>query len=122
MKVARLTFALLLVSLMAAPVLAQAQGGGGRCGGGGGFMMGGGTATALDGLVRAAKRLDGITDEQKSKVDAVAKDYAAQFKALRDKSQAVLTEQQKTDLAAARKAIQDAAPEDRARSLPRFAT
>ena len=85
MKVARLTFALLLVSLMAAR-FGPGPGGGGRRGGGGGFMMGGGTATALDGLVRAAKRLDGITDEQKSQVHAVAKDYAAQFKALRDKS------------------------------------
>ena len=120
MKVAKLTFALLLVALMAAPVLAQGGGGGGggggRCGGGGGgggFMMGGGTATALDGLVRAVKRLDGITDDQKSKVDDLAKEYAPKFKALRDKSEAVLTDQQKTDLAAARKAIQDAAPADR---------
>ena len=73
-------------------------------------MMGGGTATALDGLVRAVKRLDGITDNQKSKVDDLAKEYAPKFKALRDKSEAVLTDQQKTDLAAARKAIGDPPP------------
>ena len=94
MKVARLTFALLLVSLMAAPVLAQAQGGGGRRGGGGGgFMMGGGTASALDRTGQGREEAQQDTNSEKSKVNAVAKDYAAQFKALHDKSQAVLAKE-----------------------------
>ncbi len=113
MKVARLAFALAVVCLMAGSVLAQTEGdnqGGGRGGrggrGAGGF--GGDAVGMFERLSTAVQKLD-LTADQKEKFEALKKDYAPKFKAIREKSDKILTDDQK----AAIKAAREAKPEDR---------
>ncbi len=109
MKVAKLVFALLLVCLMT--TLAQAQGRQGR-GQGGGFNMTSGTAQ-LNRLIAAVKRLDGITDDQKTQADALAKEYASAFKDLDAKREKIYTPEQIAARDEAMKKVQDAQGADR---------
>jgi Spy/CpxP family protein refolding chaperone len=99
MKVARLAFALFLVSLMAGSVLAQPPGDssdGGRGPGGrrpGGFGGPWGGFSPYERLTDAVKKLD-LTAEQKEKVDALKKEYAPKVKALREKMESLRKESQ----------------------------
>ena len=96
MKVVRLTLALALVSLMAGLVLAQTpserpagpRGPGGR--GPGGFG-GPGAFSPFERMTDAVKKLD-LTPEQTAKFEALKKEYAPKFKALREKMESVMKE------------------------------
>lgn len=115
MKVARLVFALALVSFLAGSVLAQDStdqpnrrpGGGGRGRGQGGF--GGGDAAAMfDRFTAAVEKLD-LTSGEKEKFEPLKKDYAPKFKAIQEKADKIRTEDQK----AAIKKLREAKPEER---------
>ncbi len=109
MKVARLTFALVLVSLMAGLVLAQdtqQQPGRGRGRGRGGF--GGGDAAGMfERLTTAVQKLD-LTAEQKGKIEALKTEYGPKLKAIHEKAENILTAEQKTARDEAMKAARDA--------------
>ena len=114
MKVARLTIALVSVSLMAALALAQdstqppQRGGRGR----GGFGGPGGVAAGFERLSEAVKKLD-LTTDQKDKLEALKKEYTPKFKALRDKAEKILTDDQKKARDEATKAAREATGADR---------
>jgi len=109
MKVARLTFAWLLVSLMAGSALAQppAGRGSGRGRGPGGFGGGG-----FERLTDAVSKMD-LSADQKDKLETLKKEYAPKFKALREKSEKILTDDQKKARDEAMKAAREAKPDDR---------
>jgi len=114
MKVAKLTFALVVVALMAGSALAQnpdqpRQGRGGR--GPGGFG-GGDPAGMFERLAGAIQKLD-LTAEQKEKVEALKKEYAPKVKAVKEKMDGVLTADQKSAREAAVKAAREAKGDDR---------
>jgi len=113
MKVAKLTFALVLVSLMAGLALAQntdQPNGGARRGGRGGpgGFGGGDVAAAFERLSSAVQKLD-LTSEQKEKFEALKKEYAPKVKAIHEKADKIFTDEQRTAIKTAR----EAKPEDR---------
>jgi Spy/CpxP family protein refolding chaperone len=112
MKVARLTIALAVVSLMAGSALAQPPAGQGRGPGRGGFGGRGGMAAGFERLMAAVQKLD-LTADQKDKFEALKKEYAPKFKDLREKSEKILTDEQKTARADAMKKAEAATGEDR---------
>ncbi len=101
MKLAKLTFSLLLAFLMAGAALAQApQDGKGRQGRGGrGGFFGGNPVAQFDRLFTTIKTANlGLSDDQTAKIEGVKSKYAPEVKKLGEESDAVLTDAQKATL------------------------
>ena len=102
MKVARLAIALVSISVVASLAMAQDNGGPRRGQRGQGF--GGMDVSAMfDRLVSNVQKLD-LTADQKDKLEALKKEYAPKVKAIREKADSVLTDDQKALVKAAREA------------------
>jgi Spy/CpxP family protein refolding chaperone len=114
MKLAKLSTVVAVFSLMASMALAQPpQGGGGRGQGGrGGQGMQGLIDSALKPLTDAIDKLD-LTDDQKTKIADLKKEYEPKFKDFHDKMVAVLTDDQKKTLEDGKKKVADATGRER---------
>ena len=112
MKVAKLSSMVFVFSLMASMALAQPPGGqgggrGGRGGQGGGVMALFTSDSPIKRLTDAIDKLD-LTDEQKTKIADIKKEYEPKFKDIKDKMTAVLTDDQKKAVEDGKKKISEA--------------
>ncbi len=116
MKLAKLSIVVLVFSMMATMALAQPPGGGGGRGQGGRGGRGGGNQGLLDSALKpltdAIDKLD-LTDEQKTKIADLKKEYEPKFKDFHDKMVAALTDEQKTKLEEGKKKVAEATGQDR---------
>ena len=112
MKMARLSVALFLVCALAGTAFAQPRGDRGGRGQGGGFGMMMGDGSPMQRLTDTIKKLD-LTSDQKDKLEALKKEYEPKFKAIREKREKILTDDQKKAVADAMKAAREATGDDR---------
>ncbi len=117
MKLAKLSIVVVVFSMMASMALAQPPGGGnggargqGRGGRGGNQGL---LDSALKPLTDAIDKLTDLTDDQKSKIADLKKEYEPKFKDFHDKMVGALTDDQKTKLEDGKKKVAEATGQDR---------
>ena len=125
MKLVKLTTLVVALSLVAGTALAQPRGDrrGGQNGQGDrngmGLMILNGESP-LNRFLEAINKLD-LTTEQKAKIADLKKEYEPKGKALREKAEKILTDDQKKIVADARKNLKEAKGDDRRAAFQKFA-